>query len=70
MALNNADAVARVRGWGLTLADLDVDPDPDMERDTVENFLAWFHNMQAMHRSGELAEYGDRPSGYIDFDFS
>jgi hypothetical protein len=41
-----------------------------MERDTVDNFLAWFHNMQTMHRGGELAEYGDRPSGCIDFDFS
>ena len=59
-----------MRSWGLTLADSNADPGPDTKRDTVQNFLAWFHNMQAMERSGEFGAFADRPSGYIDFDFS
>ena len=70
LALGDDEAVARARSWDLMLADPDTDPGPDMERDTVQNFLAWFHNMQAMERSGELGAFAERPSGYIDFDFS
>ncbi len=64
LALSDYEAIQQVRAWGVTLAD---SPDTDQD-DTVENFLSWFHNMQAMRDSGELDEFTSY--GYITFDFS
>ncbi len=67
LELSDQAAIAQVREWGIDLADA---PRSDDDRDTVENFLCWFHNLQHDHRSGALARFYDRPSQYIEFDLS
>ncbi len=62
LALADNEAVQQVRAWGVDLAD-----SPDTE-DSVENFLSWFHNIQTIRDSGELAEFMSH--GYITFEFS
>jgi hypothetical protein len=62
LALTGNEAIQQVRGWGVDLAD-----SPDAE-DSVENFLSWFHNMQTIRDSGEIAEFTSQ--GYITFEFS
>ncbi len=64
LALTYDEAIRQVRAWGVDLAD---SPDTGQD-DTVENFLSWFHNMQAMRDSGELDEFTSH--GYITFEFS
>ncbi len=64
LALTYDEAIQQVRAWGVALAD---SPDTGQD-DTAENFLSWFHNMQAMRDSGELDEFTSY--GYITFDFS
>ncbi len=64
LALADDKAIQQVHAWSVSLADL-----PDTKQDdTVENFLSWFHNMQAMRDSGELEEFTSH--GYITFEFS
>ncbi len=64
LSLADDEAARQVRAWGIGLADFS-----DSEKDdTVENFLSWFHNMQAIRDSGELDEFTSH--GYITFEFS
>lgn len=62
LALTDDEAIGQVCAWGVDLAD-----SPDSE-DPIENFLSWFHNMQAIRDSGELVEFTSQ--GYITFEFS
>ncbi len=64
LALTDDEAIQQVRVWRVDLVDA---PDTGQD-DSVENFLSWFHNMQAMRDSGELNEFTSH--GYITFEFS
>jgi hypothetical protein len=64
LALADDGAARQVRAWGIDLADFS----DSVKDDTVENFLSWFHNMQAIRDSGELDEFTSH--GYITFELS